>query len=267
MSVATATILSPARQLELVACDVARNAATFVRSNLGQASTAGVKSTPTDVVTHTDLESERQIRSELLLRCPGSSIEGEEFDDQLGDTGIGWIVDPIDGTVNFLYGLPVVSVSIAATMEGKVVAGAVVDVLQGEIFSATAGEGARSDGAEISCATPASLDQALIGTGFAYDAQRRAREADLLTHVLPACRDIRCMGSAALNLCWVAAGRLDGFFERHIQTYDYAAGALIAGEAGASVELPESNNTDLTMAAAPRVFDPLRSLVGQTHTG
>ena len=228
---------------------------------------AGTKSSPTDVVTHTDLESERRIRSELLLRCPGSSIEGEEFDDQFGDTGIGWIVDPIDGTVNFLYGLPVVSVSIAATMNGTVVAGAVVDVLQGEIFSATVGEGARSNGSSIKCSSTSLLTQALVGTGFAYDALRRSAEADLLTHVLPQCRDIRCMGSAALNLCWVGAGRLDAFFERHIQTYDYAAGALIAAEAGASVMLPANNLTDLTMAATPLVFDALEDLVGQSQTG
>ncbi len=261
MTVATAKVLSPARQLELVAADVARAAAHYVREHLGQAAAAGTKSTPTDVVTHTDLESERRIRSELLLRCPGSSIEGEEFDDQYGDSGIGWIVDPIDGTVNFLYGLPVVSVSVAATLNGDVVAGAVVDVLQGEIFSATIGEGARSNGAKISCATPTNISQALVGTGFAYDADLRAREADLLTRVLPACRDIRCMGSAALNLCWVACGRLDGFFERHIKTYDYAAGALIAAEAGAVVELPDANDTDLTLAATPQVFDDLGLLV------
>lgn len=261
MTVATAKVLSPARQLELVASDVGRIAASYVREHLGKASTASTKSTPTDVVTHTDLESERRIRSELMLRCPGSSIKGEEFNDQLGETGVGWIVDPIDGTVNFLYGLPVVSVSIAATINGVVVAGAVVDVLQGEIFSAAKDEGARSNGVTISCSAPPSLDQSLIGTGFAYNSQLRAREADLLTSVLPRCRDIRCMGSAALNLCWVACGRLDGFFERHIQTYDYAGGALIAREAGAGVELPTHNSSDLTLAAAPEIFDELRILV------
>ncbi len=266
MTPVTANVLSPARQLELVASDVARSAAGYVRSHLGQAATAGTKTTVTDVVTHTDLESERRIRTELLLRCPGSSIEGEEFDDQHGESGIGWIVDPIDGTVNFLYGLPVVSVSIAATIKGEVVAGAVVDVLQGEIFSAALGEGARSNGSSIECSAPTSLGEALVGTGFAYDAQRRANEADLLTRVLPRCRDIRCMGSAALNLCWVGCGRLDGFFERHIQTYDYAAGAIIAAEAGATVELPGSNTTDLTVASAPQVFDDLRLLVGQSNT-
>lgn len=262
MTVTGTKVLSPARQLELVACDVARGAAVYVVGHLGRAAMAGTKSTPTDVVTHTDLESERLIRSELLLRCPGSSIEGEEFDDLHGHTGIGWIVDPIDGTVNFLYGLPVVSVSIAATINNQVVAGAVVDILQGEIFSATKDEGARSNGVDIACAAPPSLDHSLIGTGFAYDAELRAKEADLLTKVLPRCRDIRCMGSAALNLCWVASGRLDGFFERHIQTYDYAAGALIAAEAGAMVELPVNNATDLTLASAPQVFSDLHRLVG-----
>ncbi len=262
MTVAEAKLLSPARQLELVASDVARSAARFVRSQHGHATQTNTKSSPTDVVTQTDLESERFIRNELLLRCPGSTIQGEEFDDEIGTTGTGWIVDPIDGTVNFLYGLPVVSVSIAATIDDRIVAGAVVDVVGGEIFSAAQGEGARSNGVPIQSVGPDSLDQALVATGFAYDADARALEAEVVGRVLPACRDIRCMGSAALNLCWVACGRVDGFFERHIKTYDYAAGALIAAEAGATVELPHDNASDLTIATSSQVFDELRQIVG-----
>ncbi len=236
-------------------------AAQLVRGSVGAASAAATKSTSTDVVTHTDLASERLIRAELFARCPGSAIVGEEYDDTSGENEVGWIVDPIDGTVNFLYDLPVVSVSIAATMGGRVVSGAVVDILRGDVFTATLGEGARRDDGPISAAPTTQLDQALVGTGFAYDSETRASESRVLNRVLPVCRDIRCMGSAALNLCWVACGRLDAFYERAIKTYDYAAGALIAVEAGATVELPTSNASDLTIASAPEIFDQLRRTV------
>lgn len=251
----------PNRHLELVAAEVAESAAALVRLSVGRAAEAALKSSPTDVVTHTDLASEQLIRQELSHRCPGSTIIGEEYDDNVGSNDIGWIVDPIDGTVNFLYDLPVVSVSIAATIGGVVVAGAVTDILREEVFSASSGNGARKDGQPIVPATMEDLGQSLIGTGFSYDARTRSIEADLLTRLLPECRDIRCMGSAALNLCWVACGRLNGFYERDIKTYDYAAGALVAEEAGATVELPAENNEDLTISTAPSIFDSLRQLV------
>lgn len=253
--------LSPPQHLELVAIEVANLAADLVRASIGSAATARTKSSPTDVVTHTDFASEQLIRSELLARCPGSSLIGEEYDDHTGGNGIGWIIDPIDGTVNFLYDLPVVSVSIAATLDEVVVAGAVVDLLRRETFSAAKSEGARCNQHPINSARTTSLSQALIGTGFSYDEEVRASEASIVSRVLPECRDIRCMGSAALNLCWVGCGRLDGFYERDIKVYDYAAGALIASEAGAQVELPAANNTDLTISATDSVFAPLRALV------
>ena len=242
-----------ARQLEVVAIEVAQLAARFVGTQSGGAVAAAIKSSPTDVVTHTDRESEQLIRAELLQRCPGSSIVGEEYDDDAGGNNVGWVVDPIDGTVNFLYDLPVVSVSIAATIDGEIVAGAVADVHRGEIYSAAAGAGARRDGVSIMASSLSDLGQALVGTGFAYDAQLRAEQAQVLGRLLPACRDIRCMGSAALNLCWVGAGRLDAFFERDLKTYDYAAGALIAAEAGARVVLPDASTDDLTLATAPGI--------------
>lgn len=253
-----ALVMAPAEHLELVAGQVAQIAAAFVRSEMGSARSAGTKSTLTDVVTETDLASEQLIRDELVQRCPGSTIVGEEYDDRVGANDVGWIVDPIDGTVNFLYGLPVVSVSIAATISGDVVAGAVVDVLSGDTYSAGLGLGARFRGATISVASPDNLATALIGTGFSYEADVRAEQASILNTLLPACRDIRCMGSAALNLCWVGAGLLDGYFERNIKLYDYAAGALIASEAGAIVELPEVSGDGLALAASPAILDDLR---------
>ena len=203
-------------------------------------------------------DRETLIRAELTSRCPGSTVIGEEFKDELGSNGVGWIVDPIDGTVNFLYDLPVVSVSIAATLDGEVVAGAVTDVLRQETFSAASGQGARLNGQPISTGNVDGHDNALIGTGFAYSSQVRDEQAQTLTRILPRCRDIRCMGSAALNLCWVGCGRLDAFFERDLKVYDYAAGLLIATEAGAMTEYPRLNSHDMTIASTPSVFTWLR---------
>ena len=256
-----AAVLAPAEHLEHVAVEVAELAAAFVRSNHGAAIEAGTKSTPTDVVTQTDLASESLIRSELTARCPGSSIIGEEYDDQVGGNQISWVVDPIDGTVNFLYGLPVVSISIAAQSDGVTIAGAVTDMMSGTTYSARAGGGARYQGEPLHVSQPADLSTALIGTGFAYEAEIRAEQAQILGRLLPSCRDIRCMGSAALNLCWVGAGRLDGYFERNIKLYDYAAGELIAREAGAVVELPKVSGDGLAFAATPAIAEELKALL------
>ena len=259
MRVLDAEVLPAARHLELVAIEVSRIAAAFVAENHGRATALRTKSTPTDVVTATDLASESLIRDELKARCPGSSVLGEEYDETIGRNEIRWIVDPIDGTVNFLYGLPVVSVSIAAEIDGRVVAGAVTDMRSGSTYSAHLGGGARFEGVALAASAPTSLDDALIGTGFAYDSATRAEQADVLTRLLPACRDIRCMGSAALNLCWVGAGLLDGYFERNIKVYDYAAGALVASEAGAVVNLPDGEG--LTWAATPAISASLEPLL------
>lgn len=250
-----------AEHLELVAIEVVHAAARLVAAASGNAAATTTKSSPTDVVTQTDLQSESFIRRELRARCPGSTIIGEEYDDGIGSNNVGWIVDPIDGTVNFLYDLPVVSISIAATIDGRVVAGAVADVHRDETFSAALGFGARRDGQPISTSGTVELDQALVGTGFAYDAALRAEQAVALADVLFRCRDIRCMGSAALNLCWVGCGRLDAYFERDLKIYDYAAGSLIAAEGGAVVHAPSDD--DLTTAAAPGISEQLAALMPQ----
>lgn len=232
-----------------------------MRQHHGSAQAAGTKSSPTDVVTETDLASETRIRAQIHARCPGSTIVGEEYETAPGQNDVGWIVDPIDGTVNFLYGLPVVSVSVAATIGGRVVAGAVVDVLNGTTFAASLGNGATRDGMSLQVNSPESLAVSLIGTGFSYQADIRAEQAGTLAALLPACRDIRCMGSAALNLCWVGTGLIDAYFERGIKVYDYAAGALIASEAGAVVTLSNADS-DLTWASAPTISTELRAAIG-----
>jgi myo-inositol-1(or 4)-monophosphatase len=254
------------RELEAVAASVARASAALISTHLGRATRLGAKSSPTDVVTRTDLDAEELIRQLLADATPDASVLGEEGGQtpiRAGGerTRLQWVVDPLDGTINFLYSLPVMAVSVAAAIDGEVVAGAVVDVLRDETFSASVGSGARVDGRAMAISGCPSLARALILTGFSYTAHIRARQGDIVQSLLPAARDIRCFGSAALQLCWVGSGRADGYFERDIKVWDYAAGALIAREAGAVTELPCPENDGLVIAATPAVFDDLRTVV------
>jgi myo-inositol-1(or 4)-monophosphatase len=247
--------------LEEVAVDVAIAAAVLVRRRLGRSPMVETKTSPTDVVTATDIEVENFIRAELLAATPGAAIRGEERAPVLGTTSIAWVIDPIDGTVNFLYDLPVMSVSIAATIDDEVVAGAVADVVRDEVFSGSTGNAVRRNGARVGASDATDLSDALVGTGFSYAADVRGREGAVVARVLPAARDIRCFGSAALHLCWVACGRLEAFYQRGLMEWDVAAGAFLAAEAGARVELGSDTNDGLVLAAAPGVFDPLRALL------
>lgn len=247
--------------LEHIASNVAVAAAALVRERLGQTHATETKTTPTDVVTAADVEVEAFIRAELLRATPGASVHGEEHADLPGMTRIGWIVDPIDGTVNFMYDLPVVSVSIAATIDRQVVAGAVADVVRGEVFTGSAGNGVRRDGVQVRPSDTTNLHDALVGTGFSYAADQRRQEAAAVARILPAARDIRCFGSAALQLCWVACGRLEAFYQRGLQEWDVAAGAFLAREAGARVEQNVGASNGLVLAATAEVFEPLRALV------
>src|ERR687892_144651 len=229
----TASATHDPRELETVAASVAGASAALIRANVGRATGLAEKTSPTDVVTRTDLEAEALIRRLLA------------------------------GAVNFLYALPVMGVSVAAAVDGDIVAGAVVDVLRDETFSASAGQGARLGGSPIKISYCQSLAQALVMTGFSYRANIRGRQGHIVHSLLPAARDIRCFGSAALQLCWVGAGRADAYFERDTKVWDYAAGVLIAREAGAATELPCPENDDLVIAATPAVFDELRTVVEQ----
>jgi myo-inositol-1(or 4)-monophosphatase len=244
-----------------VAVAVAKESADLIRARLGRETSLGEKSSPTDVVTQTDLDAEALIWRRLAAATPEAGFIGEESGTTMSAARLQWIVDPLDGTVNFLYGLPVVAVSIAAAFDGEVVAGAVVDVLRAETFSAAGGNGASLDGRSIEVSSCASLDQALVTTGFSYRADLRQLQAEVVGRVLPAARDIRCFGSAALQMCWVAAGRVDAYFERDTKIWDYAAAALVAEEAGAATELPCPENDGLVLAAPPGVFMELRELV------
>jgi myo-inositol-1(or 4)-monophosphatase len=251
----------PATDLEAVAVEAASEGAQVVWLAAGEFGAVTAKSTATDPVTSLDLASERAIRAVLAARTPGASILGEEGGRTDGSSDLGWVIDPIDGTVNLTYDLPVMSVSVAATVGGRIVAGCVVDVLRGDVFSAARGAGARLDGVAITTSVASELATSLIGTGFAYTPEGRALEATYLARVLPAARDIRCFGSAALNLCWVGCGRLDGFYQRDMQLWDYAAGVLVAGEAGATLLRPDEANGQLMVASAPGIHADLRRLV------
>ena len=202
------------------------------------------KSTPTDPVTVVDTETERLLRDRLAALRPGDPILGEEgggpADPGAAPSGtVAWVLDPIDGTVNFVYGIPAYSVSVAAQVGGVSVAGAVADVVAGRVYSAATGLGAHvtdEHGTHVlRCTDVDDLSMALLGTGFGYSTRRRTTQAALLAKMLPVVRDVRRIGSAALDLCMVAAGRLDAYYEHGLQVWDRAAGALIAAEAGARV--------------------------------
>lgn len=254
--------------LKSVAVQVATDAAELVREAWegmarGRAVDVGTKSADTDVVTAVDHESERLVRDRLASLRPGEPVLGEEGGGAAGD-GVTWVVDPIDGTVNFLYGLPWFAVSVAAQVGSESVAGAVVEPASGRVWSAARGQGAFLGDRRLSVSSPARLELTLVGTGFAYSAERRTRQSRFAAELLGRVRDIRRNGAASLDLCAVAAGWLDAYVEHGLHRWDWAAGALIAAEAGAQVRLPGSAlelGPDATYAAAPSIADPLRKVL------
>ncbi|NHC46185.1 inositol monophosphatase [Motilibacter sp. K478] len=230
---------------------------------------AATKSSPTDPVTEMDRASERLVVQTVLARRPGDGFFGEEGADRPGTSGVVWVIDPIDGTVNYLYDHPFWAVSVAAEHAGEAVVGVVAVPALGETFWAVRGGGAflsSAAGDRPLRVNPAvGLDRALVGTGFGYAAERRARQGAIVGQLLPQVRDVRRGGSAAFDLCCLAAGRLDAYYERGVQRWDTAAGALVAREAGAVVGgvrgAPASS--ELTVAAAPGLFDELAALLAE----
>ena len=262
--------------------DTARAAGDLVAAMLTRApaQVTSTKSSRSDVVTSADRAAERLIRERLTAARPGDGFLGEEGGWRPGNSGVVWVVDPIDGTVNYLYGIPAYAVSIAATLADsstlstgdtsgpaasatRVVAGVVHNPSAGETWTARRGNGAHLDGRRVrvsDCADPA---QALVATGFGYESARRAGQAEVLRRVLPAVRDIRRIGAAALDLCAVATGRVDAYYERGLQLWDLAAGRLVATEAGAVVEglHGAAPSGDLVLAAGPALFPALHDLL------
>ena len=220
----------------------------------------GTKSTPTDVVTEMDTRAEREIVGLLLDARPHDGVLAEEGGGVTGTSGVRWVVDPIDGTVNYLYGIPAYAVSIAAEVDGESCAGVVYDVAREETYTAIRGGGAACNGSTLRCSQESDLARSLIGTGFAYDAGHRAEQAALLPAVLPRVRDIRRIGSCALDLCAVARGRLDGYYEWGPSAWDVAAGRLIVTEAGGRFGGVVGGTV---YAAAPGIYDALVALLCQ----
>jgi len=266
--------------LRTIAEQLATEAATFVRARRAEvfgasattqhtASAVRAKSTPTDPVTVVDTETERLLRDRLALRRPGEHVLGEEEGGSPAgrDGELTWVLDPIDGTVNFVYGIETYAVSVAVQRDGASVAGAVANVPTGEIYSAAVGHGAHLAHHGVStplrCSAAAELSMSLVGTGFSYAPEQRIRQAEILTKVLPAVRDVRRFGSCALDLCMVAAGRLDAYYEDGVHVWDWAAGALIAAEAGATLRLPRepAGGPGLIVASAPAIADALGAVL------
>ena len=220
------------------------------------------KTTDTDLVSDADRAAEKLIVELIAAAFPGDGIVGEEGASTGGTSGRRWIVDPLDGTTNFVYGFDAFCVSVGVEDEEGPLAGCVHDPVRQETYSAVRGGGADLNGLQMTPAPTEELGRALVGTGFSYRADQREWQASVVSHLLPRVRDIRRVGSAALDLCWVAAGRLDAHVERGLALWDHAAGALIAEEAGAAVRRPEATDKwGLVMAATPAVAGQLFALV------
>ena len=251
------------RDLLPLALEAAVAAGALLRDGQAAAPTdVSTKTSLTDMVSELDRASEALIARIVLGARPHDAILGEEGGlTGTGTSGVRWVVDPLDGTTNYLYGFPAWAVSIAAEVGGEVVAGVVHDPTHAETFSAVRGEGSWCNGRSLKVDGAASLATALVGTGFGYEAAVRARQGLEVARVLPCVRDIRRGGAAALDLCWVALGRLDAYYERGLQPWDWAAGMLVAGEAGAVVKVLD----DGTAVVAPRqLHQDLVDLLGTT---
>lgn len=266
------------QSLRTLAEDVAQAAAELVwdrRSNQGPIDT---KSSSADMVTATDRAAEELLVSRILAARPDDSIVGEEGTGVVGTSGFRWVLDPIDGTANFVYGYPGFGVSVAVqheiapqamtTPDVTTVVGVVVDIMHsdtldgsGDRYSAALGAGATRNGEAISVSGADALEQSLVATGFSFLSERRARQGAALAQILPNIRDIRRQGSAAVDLCSVACGRVDAYFEIGLNEWDLAAGALIAAEAGARVDVSGTDADRFTFAASPQIADALWALL------
>jgi myo-inositol-1(or 4)-monophosphatase len=263
-------LVSEADELLEVAVEAATMAGELLleRARAGRELEVSSKSTPTDLVSEADLESERAIKELLAEQRPDDGFVGEEGGEQPGSSGLSWVVDPLDGTVNFLFGIPQWCVSVAVRDGEGTVAGAVYDPNRDELFSATRTGSSTLRGpegvVELLGSKREDLATAMVATGLAYDARVRAAQAQVLARLVPRVRDIRRFGSAALDLAWTAAGRYDAYFERTVKQWDIAAGALICERAGLRVlELPVHEDLPWgILVAPPALAEPLLELVG-----
>jgi len=250
-------------ELLALATDVAHEAGAGLRDAFGRTLEISAKSTPTDLVSEADVSTERLIRARLQAARPEDAIMGEEGENTPGTTGLRWVVDPLDGTVNFLFGIPQWCVSIACEDGDRALAGVVFDPMRGETWAATRDGAATLDGTPVRAPGRTDLATALVATGFGYDAEVRASQARVVARLLPRVRDVRRLGAAALDLAWTAAGRYDAYYERGVHHWDVAAGALICARAGLAVRelAPAPPAASGMLVAAPALADELLALV------
>jgi myo-inositol-1(or 4)-monophosphatase len=242
-----------AEDLRELALTTAREAGELiVRLRAEGVQVAATKSSDTDIVTRADQAAEALVKERLLGARPDDGLVGEEGDDLRGTSGVVWIVDPIDGTVNYLYGLPHFAVSIAAEVDGEVVAGVVVAPALGLEYVATLGGGATCNGEAIRTRPVVPLAERLVASGFSYEQPARARQAGYMAHLLPRVRDLRRLGSCALDLCGVASGTLDAYVEEGAHIWDHAAAGLVVLEAGGILEVARSPVGKRLLICAPR---------------
>jgi len=245
---------------------VAREAGAQLRAAFrGPGVDVSAKSTPTDLVSEADRAAERLIRERLLAERPGDAILGEEGGDAAGTSGLRWVVDPLDGTTNFLFGIPQWAVSIACEDGDGALAGVVYDPVHDELWAAERDGAATLNGRAFEAPGRGDLATALVATGFGYDAGARAAQAEVLQRVLPRVRDIRRAGSAALDLVWTAAGRVDAYYEWGVQPWDLAAGELVCRRAGLQVRRLEPLAPPTgggVLVAPPALVEPLLRLIG-----
>ncbi|MDQ4086084.1 MAG: inositol monophosphatase [Actinomycetota bacterium] len=254
-----------------LAVDTAREAGALV-ARLRAATPVEVsatKSSPTDVVTASDTAAERLIRERIGADRPDDGFLGEEGGGRTGVSRVRWVVDPIDGTVNYLYGIPAYAVSIAAEVDGEVALGVVHNPVSRETWTALRGQGAWLNDRRVQAGARTDPAQALVATGFSYDVQTRAEQGRQMARLLPRVRDIRRIGAASLDLCAVATGRVDAYVEQGLQPWDLAAGGLVAREAGARVGgLGDAGaGEDLVVAANPGLWDGLQDLLHEAGFG
>lgn len=244
-------------ELASVALEAAQAAAAILLGS--EVTRVETKISATDMVSDVDRASEAAVTELIRRRRPDDAILGEEGANRDGSSGITWVVDPLDGTTNYLFGIPQFSVSIGAELDGHAAAGIVVDPSRNEVWAATAGGGAWCNGVRSHVAEGRStLDTALVVTGFGYRAERRRWQAEVAARVIPQVRDIRRLGSAALDLSWLGGGRSDAYYEWGLNPWDLSAGALIASEAGAVVAVRGERTV---VAAPPSLFDPFCTLL------
>lgn len=242
-----------------VAVEAAHATGALLRErSRGPQSGITAKSSSTDLVSDADRDAEALLTRIIRTGRPDDALLGEEGAVAVGSSGVQWSIDPLDGTTNYLWGIPHWSVSIAAADADGDLAAVVYDPSRDETFTATRGQGAFVDGRRLALTPTSDLGRSLVGTGFSYSASERARQAAVLTGLLPAVRDIRRFGSAALDLAWVACGRLDAYFETGLNVWDWAAGAMIVHEAGGTVHRTTPGDSPVRLLAArPGLEAPL----------